>query len=131
MKKSKITTVAPQPSKDWNGKTLLKDFVMFENGDSGTVTTFPDNKQPVVGDELEYDINETQWGTEIKLPKVGGGGGFKAKAWTPAQVAQQDAVKITSAALQGGILKPEDYRAFFSEAKAFLVAQIEADNLPI
>ena len=113
MQKSKITQVVHTGTNDWKDKgTLTKGFQGVEPA-------------PEIGEELEYTIETTNFGTEIKLPKKGGGG-FKggAKQWTTEQIAQQDAVKLTSSYIaNGNDLK--FWKAFFIEAKEFMIAQID------
>ena len=131
--KSKIVKIEALPDGNWNGKVLLKDSVVFENFDSGTLTTFPDGTRPALGDELEYTLEDTKWGKEVKLPRVGGGGGggFKAKAWTSKQVAHQDSVKITCSFIEAVKLSVDDYSMFFSACKDFMASSIDAQDLPI
>ena len=122
MKTSKVKQIIPQADKDWNGKVLKKDLIIFENEENGTLTTFPDNTQPVIGDELSYEIIDNGFGAEVKLEKKGGKGGGFNKAWTPDQVAQQDAVKITCAAMSSG-LDLKTWKQFFVECKDFMLHQ--------
>lgn len=127
--------IAPQGSKEWNGKTIQKDFIQFENDESGTLSTFPNDEKPVVGMEIEYEVVDNGFGAEIKKAKKGGGGFGGGKTWTPEQVAQQDAVKITAAALESGQLKVDDYKVFFVECKHFMIEatkpkQEKTDKLP-
>ena len=85
---------------------------MFEDETGGTLTTgFDATPPPVIGDELEYDMVDNGFGNEVKLQRKGGFGGG-AKKWSPEDVAQQDAGKLTVAALQGGMALGE-YKAFF------------------
>jgi len=133
MTKSKIVTIAKTGENTWKDKVLTKHFVQFENGENGTLTTgFTEDPVPVVGDELEYTIEDKGFGAEIKLPRKAGsgGGGFGgAKKWTPSQIAQQDAIKLTQSYIQaGGDLKY--WKQFFLEAKEFMVQQIELENAP-
>ena len=125
--KNVIKSITQSGTNQWKGKTLVKWFVMFEDNSNGTLTTgFDETEPPKVGDEIEYETEDKGFGVEIKLPRKGGfgGGGFKAKSWSPAQVAQQDAVKLTQSYIQsGGDLK--FWKAFFVECKEFMIAQIE------
>ena len=131
--KSKIVTIAKTGENNWKDKVLTKHFVQFENGENGTLTTgFTEDPVPVVGDELEYTIEDKGFGAEIKLPRKAGsgGGGFGGRQWSPEQVAQQDAIKLTSSYIQsGGDLK--FWKQFFVEAKAFMVDQITASGSPV
>ena len=122
MTKSKIITIAKTGENIWKDKTLTKHFVQFENGENGTLTTgFTDDPAPLVGAELEYTIEDNGFGKEIKLPRTGGGGGgFKSKAWTPDQVAQQDAIKLTQSYIQSGA-DLKFWKQFFIEAKEFML----------
>lgn len=130
MNKSKIKTVVHTGSNQWKDKTLQKYLVVFENDDNGTLTTgFKDgDKAPEVGEELEYNLEDKGFGNEVKLVKAGGaGGGFKAKAWSAEQIAQQDAVKLTVAYIEQRATV-EDWKQFFIEAKAFMIQMIKADE---
>ena len=128
MTKQKIKTIAQSGVNKWTNKQgevkdLVKWFVQFEDNTNGTLTTgFDPTPPPVVGDEIEYTIEDKGFGIEIKLARAGGGGGFGGggKKWTPEQVAQQDAVKIVCAALHAG-LPIGEYKSFFVECKAFMV----------
>lgn len=124
MKKSKVTTAIHTETKQWNGKDLQKYTVAFENGESGTLTVFPNGTIPTIGLEMEYEIIDNGYGAEIKIPKKGGAGGGFAK-WTPEQVAQQDAVKLTCAFIENRT-DIKDWKQFFVECKSFMVAQIKA-----
>ena len=128
MQTSKIKTVVHTGNKEWNGKVLKKYLVVFEDDQNGTLTVFPDGKEPAIGDEMTFEILDNGYGAEIKPQKTGGGGGFKPKQWTPEQVAQQDAVKITCSAIESG-LKLSDYKQFFIECKDFMV-QMTKGNTP-
>ena len=125
MEKKVIKTVINGQDKDWNGKVLRKRTIVFNDESNGELTLFPDNEEVVVGQELEFEFENTQWGVQIKVPKKGGGGfGGGGKRWSKSEVAQQDAVKITCAALHAG-LPVGEYKSFFVECKAFMV---EMDN---
>ena len=130
MKTSKITQVVHTGTNDWKDKKLEKYLLVFENGDNGTLTKGFQGVEPApeVGETLDYDIETTNFGTEIKLPrKAGSGGGFGgAKKWSAEQIAQQDAVKLTSSYIaNGNDLK--FWKAFFIEAKEFMIAQIKEE----
>ena len=123
--KSKIVTIAQTGTNKWKDKDLVKHFVLFEDGSQGTLTTgFDDTPVPVVGDELEFDIVDNGFGNEIKLPRKGGaGGGFGGgKRWSPQEVAQQDAIKITCSAIEAG-LDLKHYKQFFVDCKSFMLNQ--------
>jgi len=125
MQTSKIKTVVHTGNKEWNGKVLKKYLVVFEDDQNGTLTVFPDGKEPNIGDEMTFEIIDNGYGAEIKPQKTGGGGGgFKAKTWTTPQIAQQDAVKLTCAYIEqrGDVT---EWKQFFVEAKQFMIAQIE------
>ena len=123
--KNTVKTIAKSGENQWKDKTLEKWFIQFADNTNGTLTTgFTEDPPPAVGDEIEYEIEDKGFGIEIKLPRKGGsGGGFGgAKKWTPEQVAQQDAVKITSAAIEGG-LDLKHWKQFFVECKDFMLHQ--------
>ena len=125
MTKQRIKTIAQSGTNKWKDKDLVKWFVQFEDMTNGTLTTgFDETPPPKEGDEIEYTIEDKGFGIEIKLARAGGGGG--GKKWTPEQVAQQDAVKITCAALHAG-LPVGEYKSFFVECKSFMV---EMDSTP-
>ncbi len=130
MKTSKVVTIAVSGNSSWNGKELTKHFVLFENGETGTLTTgFQEGEVvPIIGAELSYEIVDKGFGPEVKLERKSTSTGFKSKAWSPEQVSQQDAIKITSAALDGGKLELADYKLFFIECKNFMLEQIKKDN---
>ena len=132
MQTSKIKTIIPQPDKEWNGKILRKRSLLLEDGTAGTVTLFPEAAELAEGQEIEYESEDKGYGVEIKLKREGGGGGgFKSKAWTPEQVAQQDAVKITCSALESGKLELKDWQMFFDQTKEFMLSKsTKADDLP-
>ena len=125
MQKQKIKTIAQSGTNKWKDKDLVKWFVQFEDNTNGTLTTgFDDTPPPVVGDVIEYTIEDKGFGIEIKLARAGGGGGFGGfggKKWTPEAVAQQDAIKITAAAIESGNLPIAEYKQFFIECNAFMV----------
>ena len=126
--KSKIKQVMQTGSSEWQGKTLTKFSLEMDNGDTGTFTIgFKDTDSvPVIGQELDYEMADRGYGNEIKPNRPafsGGGGGFKK--WTPAQVAQQDAVKLTCSALEGGTLPLKQWKEFFLSAKTFMVENNE------
>ncbi len=94
---SKITVVAPQAPKEWQGKTLLKNLLVFENGDTGLHTTFPDQSPPVIGAELNYDKVDNGYGTEIKVTRTGGAGGFKGESPDKTRsIQRQTALKVAA-----------------------------------
>ena len=129
--KNTIKTIAISGTNNWKDKVLTKHFIQFIDDTNGTLTTgFDDTPAPVVGDELEYDIQGNGYGTEIKLPrKSGSGGGFGgAKKWTSEQIAQQDAIKLTCAYIESGA-DLKFYKAFFTEAKQFMVASIDSKEV--
>ena len=115
-------------SSEWQGKALTKFSLEMENGDTGTYTIgFKDTDvAPVIGQELDYEMTDRGYGNEIKpnRPAFAGGGGGGFKKWTPAQVAQQDAVKLTCSALEGG-LDLKLWKQFFLSAKTFMVENNE------
>lgn len=125
MQKSNIKNIIPQPDKEWNGKVLRKRSIALEDGTAGTVTLFPNDPEIEEGQEIEYTAEDKGYGVEIKLKKEGGGGGFKAKQWSPAQVAHENACKLTAAALQGQQLNVEDYKIFFGQCKEFMIENIK------
>ena len=120
-----VKTIAKTGENNWKDKVLTKWFVQFEDEKNGTLTTgFDESAPPLIGDEIEYDIVDNgYYGAEIKLPRTGGsGGGFGGKKWTPEQVAQQDAVKITCSAIEAG-LDLKHYKQFFVDCKSFMLNQ--------
>lgn len=123
--KSKIVTIAESGRNQWKDKELVKHFVLFEDGQTGTLTTgFDDSPVPTVGEELEFTIEDNGFGKEVKLPKKAFKGGGGARQWTPEQVAQQDAVKLTQSYIQGGH-DLKYWKQFFVETKEFMIAQIK------
>ncbi len=122
MQKSKIQQVMQTGQSEWQGKQLTKFTLAMDNGDTGvyTIGFGADDKVPVVGDELEYEVLDKGYGPEIKPAKkaFAGGGGFKK--WTPEQVAEQNALKITVAAIEAG-LKLKDYKACYTDAYKFFL----------
>ena len=125
--KNTVKTIAKSGENKWKDKTLSKWFVQFEDNTNGTLTTGfqDDDVVPAIGDVLEYETEDKGFGIEIKIPRKTGGFGFGggAKKWTPEQVAQQDAVKITAAAIESGNLPLVEYKQFFVECKQFMVIQ--------
>lgn len=62
-----------------DGKTLYKFFVSFDNGDSGEYSSVkPDQDKFNVGQEVEYELNATQYGNKIK-PVYNSGGSYSPK----------------------------------------------------
>ena len=121
--KNRVKTIAKSGENKWKDKVLSKWFVQFEDGTNGTLTTgFDETLPPAIGDELEYELEDKGFGMEIKLPRKGGAGFGGGKKWTPDQVAQQDAVKLTSAAFSAG-LNLNDWKRFFIECKQFMLHQ--------
>jgi hypothetical protein len=122
MTKSKITQVVQTGTSTWKDKNLTKYLIVFENTENGTYTTgFNDtDKAPVVGDEMEYSIVDNGFGAEVKVARAGGGGGFKAKAWTPKQVATQNAIKVLCSAIEGG-LDLKHYQKFYIDCFEFMM----------
>ena len=117
----------------WKDKNLTKHFCLLEDGNNGTLTTgFTDEPAPKEGEEIEYTLEDKGFGNEIKLARKpgGGGGGFASKAWTPNQVAQQDAVKLTVAYITAGA-DLKHWKDFFVSAKTFMVANIEDKVTPV
>lgn len=126
MQKAKIQTLTHLRDKG-DAKIYM---VTTEDGLAGEYYSHKGEAPFKVGDEVECSVEQSDFGPKFKLASSGGGGGFKAKQWTPEQVAQQDAVKITAAALQGGALKVEDYKIFFGECKQFMIESAKAEPLP-
>ena len=135
MQKNKIKTIAVSGTNQWKDKTLTKHFIQFEDDTNGTLTTgFDDTPPPIVGDEIEYDLVDNGYGNEIKLPR--NTSGFKGGAkWTPEQVAQQDAIKLTCAYIESSN-DLKFWKQFFLQAKEFMLVSIkgveakEASSLP-
>lgn len=78
MNKSKIKSIFQTGTSEWQGKQLRKYAVVLDNEDQGTLTLFPDNQEPKIGEEIEYELQDRGYGPEIKLKKSGGGGGGRA-----------------------------------------------------
>lgn len=80
MKRGKVVSVTPKGDYQLrDGKTLYKFFVSFDNGDSGEYSSVkPDQDKFNVGQEVEYELNATQYGNKIK-PVYSGGGGYAPK----------------------------------------------------
>ena len=123
--KQKIKTIAVSGTNQWKDKELTKHFIQFEDMTNGTLTTgFDDTPPPVVGDELEYDIVDNGYGTEIKLPRKAGFKGGGGTKWSTEQVAQQNATNLTVAYIEGGG-DIKFWKKFFVEAKEFMIVQID------
>ena len=125
-----IKTIVKSGENQWKDKTLTKWFIQFEDETNGTLTTgFDETEPPKEGQEIECTIEETNFGTEIKLPrKTGFGGG--AKKWSTEQIAQQDSIKLTCAYIEsGGELK--FWKQFFVEAKQFMIQSIDGKPQPV
>ncbi|GAG85277.1 unnamed protein product [marine sediment metagenome] len=122
-KTSKLITIIHTGEREYEGRKGQQYTVKFENGDSGQLEVWGDSKPPAEGETVSYELNETSFGTRIKLPRKSGGGGFGgAKKWTPQDVAQQDAIKLTCAAIEAG-LDLKYYKQFFVECKSFMLHQ--------
>ena len=131
MSKSKITVVVPQPDRNWGEKILKKDLLVFENGETGIYTTFPDKTQPTVGEELDFEIVDKGFGAEVK-PVTGGtgGGGRPAQKKTPEQEAMICSVAICKSALEGGKLEISGVKTTYLEMYAFFLHTIKTIPTP-
>ena len=131
MSKSTITVATQTGQSEWNGKTLTKYFVQFANEENGTLTTgFSDqDKVPMLGEEMEYTITDKGFGNEVRAVKAAfGGGGFKSKSWSPEQISEQNSVKVTCAALEGGKLELKDYKAFYTDCYNWFLTDAKAKD---
>ena len=73
--KAKVVSVSPKGDYQLrDGKTLYKFFVSMDNGDSGEYSSVkPDQDKFVVGQEVEYELSNTQYGNKIKPVYAQGG----------------------------------------------------------
>jgi len=131
MSKSRILQAMQTGQSEWQGKQLTKFALKMENGDTGTYTIgFKEtDKVPEAGDELDYEIADRGYGPEIKpnKPAFSGGGGFKK--WTPEQVSEQNAVKLTCSALEGGNLELKDYKSFYTDCYNWFLTDAKAKEV--
>lgn len=82
--KAKVVSVSPKGDYQLrDGKTLYKFFVSMDNGDSGEYSSVkPDQDKFVVGQEVEYELSNTQYGPKIK-PVYAQGGNYSASNYKP------------------------------------------------
>ena len=123
MQKSKLTVVVPKQPEIWKGKKLGKYILVFENSDTGTLTVYPDQRAPIVGDVLSYELKDEGFGNEVKVfeeyatprlaPERGGGRG-------PDVEANINAIALTKSFIEAGKVEVEDYKAFFIECYEFM-----------
>ena len=73
--KAKVVSVSPKGDYQLrDGKTLYKFFVSMDNGDSGEYSSVkPDQDKFIVGQEVEYELSNTQYGNKIKPVYAQGG----------------------------------------------------------
>lgn len=83
METSKIKSI-DKTDNTWNtkdGKPMYDYTVCMEDGTEGTAaSTSPEAPPYAVGDEVDYEKTVNNWGTKLKIKKVGGftpGGGYK------------------------------------------------------
>ena len=126
MKKSKVILAAF--SRQWEGKygIMYDHTVTFENLDTGTYTSKTQEQTKfIVGQEVEYETQPNE-GYPDKIKPVntfqqnGQPGG--SNKWTADEVAQQDTIKLTVAAISAG-LPLKHYKQFFVECKSFMLEQ--------
>ena len=122
--KAKIKTIVPGQDKEWNGKVLRKRIIVFEDESNGELTLFPDNPEPEIGQELDFEFQDRGYGKEIKINRPGGrsGGGFKK---SPKREAMIDTLSVLKSCLESSQLEPkhikgfiENYHPFFMEFMA-------------
>jgi hypothetical protein len=75
---ARVVSVSPKGDYQLrDGKTLYKFFVSMDNGDSGEYSSVKaDQDKFVVGQEVEYELTNTQYGNKIKPVYSQGGGGY-------------------------------------------------------
>jgi len=130
MKKSKIVTIVHTGERDFDGRKGQQFTVFFENGDAGQMEVWGNSPTPKVGEEIEYETSEYQGQKRFKIKKAAYSGGGGGKQWSTEQIAQHDAIELTSSYIQsGGDLK--FWKQFFVEAKSFMVEQITASGSPV
>ena len=125
-----IKTIVKSGENQWKDKTLVKWFVQFTDETNGTLTTgFDETPPPKEGEEIECEIVETNFGTEVKLPRKAGfkGGGQK---WSTEQIAQQDSIKLTCAYIEAGN-DLKFWKQFFVEAKEFMIHSIDGKSVEV
>ena len=75
---ARVVSVSPKGDYQLrDGKTLYKFFVSMDNGDSGEYSSVKADKEKfIVGQEVEYELTNTQYGNKIKPVYSQGGGGY-------------------------------------------------------
>lgn len=75
---ARVVSVSPKGDYQLrDGKTLYKFFVSMDNGDSGEYSSVKaDQDKFIVGQEVEYELTNTQYGNKIKPVYSQGGGGY-------------------------------------------------------
>ena len=75
---ARVVSVSPKGDYQLrDGKTLYKFFVSMDSGDSGEYSSVKaDQDKFIVGQEVEYELSNTQYGNKIKPVYSQGGGGY-------------------------------------------------------
>ena len=133
METKKIKVVLKGQDKEWNGKVLRKRTIQFEDETTGELTLFPDNAEPEVGQELEFEMIDNGYGAEIKLKKTGGGGGFGGNRRTPHDLAMLNTNAIIKSMIESKQVLLADYKQHYVEAYKFFLGfedAIKEDKMP-
>ena len=132
MEKKVIKVIVKGADKDWQGKVLRKRTIVFEDDSNGELTLFPDNAEPEVGQELEYEIIDNGYGAEIKLKKTGGsGGGFNKR--TPEDLAMLNSNAIIKSLIESKQVTEKDWKQTYVECYKFFISfaeNIKNDDMP-
>ena len=78
MKNSKIESIELKSDFETKFGTMYSHHIKFENGDEGQINTKTSEPNFKVGDSMDYEITETQYGFKVKRAYMqnNSGGGF-------------------------------------------------------
>jgi hypothetical protein len=99
METTKIKSI-DKTDNTWMGQSgMMYDYIVcLEDGTEGTAASPNAEKPPYdVGDEVEYNKTVNNWGTKLKIKKLGGftpGGGFKDNAETTKRIGASWAIGL-------------------------------------
>jgi hypothetical protein len=99
METTKIKSI-DKTDNTWMGQSgMMYDYIVrLEDGTEGTAASPNAEKPPYdVGDEVEYNKTINNWGTKLKIKKLGGftpGGGFKDNAETTKRIGASWAIGL-------------------------------------
>ena len=133
METRKIKMILKGADKDWQGKVLRKRTIVFEDDTNGELTLFPDNPEPEVGQDLEFEMVDNGYGNEIKMKKTGGGGGGGFSKRTPHDLATLNSNAIIKSMIESQQVKLADWKQHYVETYKFFASfeeNMKNDDMP-